>query len=348
MDWLKRIIIFLIISFKLLLYIINTTISNSSIIVYLYLFVIALLSFKYIINIKFDKSSFLKILLIIVISFIIFFMHKDDNIFLYSLLGLVLINEDNKEIIKTIFVSLVIIFILTIILGMVNILPITEAYRTIEGEAQVRTSLGFPNANAAFAYFIPIVLSGIYLFKKDWRFNIGALVSAIIIYSFTKCRTGFYLVIILLMFNFLKKKEISYKFSKNSFIVCFIISILLAFFFGTTKYNSINELLSFRPWYFNQFLNQGVFAWGLGIPENLILDNLYFKLLANYSIVGFCLYYYIYKLGSKLCIKDNKIFIAMIFFNVYNILEAMTIGNFVLIIFIKEIFQSYGVNYEKN
>lgn len=348
MYLLKKIIVFLVISFKLLLYIVNTTISNNYLIVYLYLIIVTLLAFKYIIRIKFNKESFIKTMIIMVISFVMFFLYKDDNIFLYAILGLVLVGEDNKDIVKTIFISLIIIFLLTIILGMLKVLPITESYRTIEGEAQIRNSLGFPNANAAFAYFIPIVLSGVYLFKKDWKFNIISLISAIAIYNFTKCRTGFYLVLIILGFNFLKRKEINYKFAKKSFGLFFIISVLLAFFYGTTKYNGINELLSFRPWYSYQFLKQGIFIWGHGIPDNLILDNLYLKLLANYSVVGLFLYYYIYMCGSKFCLKNRELLFSMIFFNVYNIFEAMTIGNFVLIVLLKELFSSYEVDYEKN
>lgn len=348
MDWLKKIIIFLIISFKLSLYILNTTISSSPFIAYIYVLIILLLSLKYIITINFDKKSFLKAIPIICISFIMFFIYKEDNIFLYSLLGLLLINEDNKEIIKTIFISLIIISLLTIILGEFNILPIIESYRTIEEETQIRISLGFPNANAVFAYFIPIVLSGIYLFKNNWKFNTSLLICSGIIYEFTKCRTGFYLVLLILFFNLLDKGKLNYKLLKNSFIICFIVSILLALLFGTTQNNIINELLSYRPWYAYQFLKQGIFKWGSGIPQNLILDNLYFKILANYSIVGFFLYYYIHKVGSKLLIEDRYLFIAMIFFNIYNIFEAITIGNFVLIIFLKEIFNSYGVHYEKN
>lgn len=247
-----------------------------------------------------------------------------------------------------IFKSLSIVFILTILLGILNVIPISESYRTIDGESQIRTSLGFPNANAAFAYFIPIVLSGIYLFKNNKLFSIITIIIAITIYRFTMCRTGFYLSVIIIFINLFIKNIDYKKFNKNIFMICFVISILLALFFGTTKYNTINELLSFRPWFCYQFLKLGISKWGLGIPDNIILDNLFFKLLANYSIFGIILYYYIYKNGRKICSKDKYLLYAMIFFSIYNIFEAMTIGNFVLIIFLKEIIKSYGVYYEED
>lgn len=348
MDLFKKIIVFLIISFKLSLYIINTTVSSNSVIVYLYLLIVLVMSLKYIVKLRFDTKSFIKSMVILIVSFIIFSIYKEDNIFLYSLLGLILIDEDNEEIIRIIFKSLVLIFVITIILGIFNILPISETYRTIEGEAQIRNSLGFPNANAAFAYFVPIVLSGIYLYKGSKKFTIIVLASSIAIYSFTMCRTGFYLVLGILLINLIIRKKNSIGLNKNTFLICFFVSILLAVLFGTTKYNHVNEFLSFRPWYGYQFLKQGLLGLGAGIPKNMILDNLYLKLLANYSIVGIGMYYYIYNYGIKLCSKDKYLLFAMIFFTIYNIFEAMTIGNFVLIIFLKEIIKSYGVVYEKN
>lgn len=348
MNRLKKIIVFLVIAFKLLLYIVNCVISTNSLITMMYLFLICILSLPFLFKLKFTRESFIKILIIFIVSFIIFYAYKEDNIFLYSLLGLILIDEDNNEIVKVIFKSLSMVFILTILLGILNVIPISESYRTIDGESQIRTSLGFPNANAAFAYFVPIVLSGMYLFKNNKLFSIIAIIIAITIYRFTMCRTGFYLSVIIIFINLFIKNIDYKKFNKNIFMICFIISILLALFFGTTKYNTINELLSFRPWFCYQFLKLGISKWGHGIPDNIILDNLFFKLLANYSIFGIILYYYIYKNGRKICSKDKYLLYAMIFFSIYNIFEAMTIGNFVLIIFLKEIIKSYGVYYEED
>ena len=72
----------------------------------------------------------------------------------------------------------------------------------------------------------------------------------------------------------------------------------------------------------------------MGVPKNIILDNLYLRLLANYSIYGVVIYYYIYNKGSKLCIKDSMLIYTLFFFSLYNIFEAMTIGNFVIIVFL--------------
>lgn len=348
MELQKKFTIFLIVSFKLLLYIVNCTISNSSLLIYGYLLLIVLLSLKYILKIRFDRNSFIRFLILFVISFVIFILYKEDNIFLYLILGLILIDEDNDEIVRVIFYSLVGVFILTLLLGMINILPVSEAYRTIDGEAQIRNSLGFANANAVFAYYIPIILSGIYLFKDNKLFNIIGIICAVILYSFTKCRTGFYLVIVTIVINLIVSHKDNLKLNKNGFVICLIVSLLLSLLFGTTKYNKINELLSYRPWYGYQFLKSGISSWGMGVRNNLILDNLYFKLLANYSIFGIFLYLYIYSKGKNLN-KDNKyLLFAMIIFNIYNIFEAMTIGNFVLIIFLKDIFKSLGVTYEED
>ena len=86
----------------------------------------------------------------------------------------------------------------------------------------------------------------------------------------------------------------------------------------------------------------------MGVSSKIILDNLYLRLLANYSIFGVILYYFIYSKGSKLCFDDSLINNLTFFFLLYNILEAITAGNFIIIIFLKEIFKSFGVVYEED
>ena len=56
MNTLKKLLIFLIVSFKLSLYIINETITTNPLIMYLYVLVIFLLALPTILNLKFDKS----------------------------------------------------------------------------------------------------------------------------------------------------------------------------------------------------------------------------------------------------------------------------------------------------
>ena len=85
----------------------------------------------------------------------------------------------------------------------------------------------------------------------------------------------------------------------------------------------------------------GPLVWGCGIPNNLILDNLYLRLLANYHIVGFGLYYYIFYQGSKLCNNDQKLLFSSLFLLFYGIFESVTVVNFVIVIFLKYIFKSY-------
>lgn len=85
-----------------------------------------------------------------------------------------------------------------------------------------------------------------------------------------------------------------------------------------------------------------------GIPQNLILDNLYLRLLANYGIIGFGLYYYIFNKGFKLCKENKELIFSSFFFLFYGIFEAVTVGNFVIVIFLNEIFKSYRSDYEKS
>ena len=161
MNTLKKLLIFLIVSFKLSLYIINETITTNPLIMYLYVLVIFLLALPTILNLKFDKSSFIKTMTILVISFIMFILYKEDNIFLYAIIALMTLDDDNKEMIKIFFWSSLMIYIITLFLGACGYLQVDDVYRTIDGTSAVRNSLGFANANAVFTYFVHIVLSGI-------------------------------------------------------------------------------------------------------------------------------------------------------------------------------------------
>ena len=95
MDILKKVIIFMVVTFILFIYIINQTIWNSSLVAYLYLIVIFLLSIPFILKLSFNKSSFIKTFLILFISFIMFAVYREDNIFLYSIVALLTMENND-------------------------------------------------------------------------------------------------------------------------------------------------------------------------------------------------------------------------------------------------------------
>ncbi len=345
MNSLKKLIIFMIVSFKLLIYIINQTISNSSIITYLYLLTIVILSLPFLLKLKFDKKLFIRVAIISLISFMMFAIYKEDNIFLYTIAALITTDVKKEDIVKTFFYSGIIIYLFTLILGALNVLPISEVYRTIDGNSEIRTSLGFPNANAVFTYFVPIVLAGLYLYNKKLLYSVIMIIIATILYGSCKSRTGYYLTLIILIVNLLPKKIIIEKVGNKQFVLFTIISIIIAIFFGGSKHNVVNEILSGRPWYYLQFLKQSVFTWGFGVNNGLILDNLYLRLLANYSIIGYLLYLYVYTKGLSLSKDDKYLLFSSFFLLLYGVFEAVTVINFVIVILLSNIFE--GI-YEEN
>lgn len=352
MDIIQKFIIFMVVTFKLQIYIINQTISSNPLITYMYVFLIFLLALPYILKIDFNKNSFIKTFVILFIAFVMFIVLREDNIFLYAIVALLAMDADDKEIVKTFFWSGVIVFAVTILLGNIGVLPISEAYRTLEGETDIRVSLGFPNANAVFTYFVPIVLAGLYLFdKKKMKivYCIIALVIATILFDSCKSRAGYYLVITIIILNLFSKNKFINKLSYHQFAFFGICSIILAFLYGGTIYNDVNLALSGRPYYYLQFLKLGPLAWGMGIPDNLIIDNLFLKILANYGVIGFGLYFYIFNKGLSLA-KDNKfILFASFMLLLYGIFESVTVVNFVIVLLLKRIFINFrGNSYGKD
>lgn len=262
MDLSKRIIIFMVVAFKQLIYIIDETITTSPIIIYGYLLFIIALSLPNILKIKFNKNSFIKVTIIFGISFFMFCIFKEDNVFLYSLLAIITLDEDTDKIVKEFYRSLCIIYLMTIALGYLGILPLNNSYRTIEGTTETRFSLGFANVNAVFTYFIPLFLAGNYLYKNKTKFNIVMVIIATILFVFSRSRTGYYLVLLIICCNILKKQNLVLKIVKNQFLFFFVISVLLALIFGRSKSNYINELLSYRPWYYLNFIKLTPIVWG--------------------------------------------------------------------------------------
>lgn len=341
MKILKKLLIFLVVSFKLMVYIINETIWDSSLVSYVYLFLMFLVAMPLILKLKFRKEFFLKTLGILMISFVIFILYKEDNVFLYALVALLTLGDSEHEIVKMFFYSGVIIFGLTILLGWLDFLPMNDVYRTIDGETDIRISLGFSNANAVFSYFLPIVLAGIYLFDKNKKYNILILIIATILFSFCKSRTGYYLILMAVGLNYFRKNKFIFKINTKSFLMFLIISVLLALLFGNSKYNFVNMILSSRPWCYLNYLKLGPLVWGQGVPENIVLDNLYLRLLANYHVIGLGLYYYIFVGGAKLCQENKKILFGSFFILLYGVFEAVTVVNFVIVIFLRYLFLKY-------
>ena len=343
---LKKIILILAIAFRLFMYIIDTLVGNSYLITISYLMIMLFLFILIIFNKKYSYKKFIFIVFLGIFSSLIFLIYKEDNLFFYFLIAILYEDEDTLKMVKIIFYTSLIMYIIVLILGITDIISSTIAYRNIDGNLDVRRSLGFFNANAVFIYYLPIVLSGYYLFSNVKIFNILVLITATILYFFARSRAGYIVVCLFILLSLFKNNKIIPKLSKNMFGIMTIISILIAILYGQNSTNTINELLSGRPYFSYYYLeNNLVFTFfGNNMINSMILDNFYLRLLVNYGIIGYLVYFYIYRKGSSLLQMDYKLMLCSVIFLIYAFCESSNPSNFVLIIYMQAILKNIGVN----
>ncbi len=211
--------------------------------------------------------------------------------------------------------------------------------RIVHGHRLTRYNLGFGSANGAFIFFFPILTSALYLIndKRNLLITYPLLMGVILlIYYFTKSRTGFITSILLFVimplqanvrfFNLKVLKLIL----RNIVLVFIIISVLIAVFLSMSIYN---ELLAYRPGYWLIHLLQGVYHYNLfGYPWNeyyqgmvtkIPLDNSYISLvLAKGLIFTFIIYLFYYK-GMALLLKfrETKSIIIILSIFVFGLFE---------------------------
>lgn len=317
-------------------------VSNNSLLCYLFVFAIVLLSLFEIFYIKFNRKLFTTFISILFVSFVIFLSNTDDNLFIYSLIALFFIDTDNKDMIKCFFITSLCMYIFTIVLNQFGIIASNDALRSSDLNSTVRYSLGFGHVNSVFLYYLPIAYSFYYLFSDKKYTKIIILLSTIVLFLLSNCRTGFVFSILFILVSFINPEKISMflrKYSKYLFFTLTIVSIVCAVIFGTTKSNIFNQLLSGRLYNAFYYIEKGYMfsLFGSGVKLTLPLDNFYINLLVTRGIIIYFFYLFLYQKGTSL-VKDYKLIIIICFFLLYGMSEASTVCNFALIILIKEIF----------
>lgn len=284
-------------------------------------------------NLKVLKKNFKKMLLLGIGGVIITLMTSSIDYAIACLFAIVFsINKDgDKKFVKYFFISSIILFILTILMSVIGILPENNSIRRVEGETLVRANLGFTGMNTVFLCFLPIVLSFFILYEKKFEKKkllivIITFLISYVLYKATLCRTGFYCsLIMLLLFFFVDKihnSKIVSVFVKYSYIILLVISIGISIIYGNIYENSVNMILTGRPYYWNYYIsNYQLSLTGIDILNKMPLDNAYLTYLYDYGIICFILFAYITFVSQKSIIKNKYILLAFLVFTIYGIFE---------------------------
>lgn len=297
-----------------------------------YLIIIPLaLSIIVLVNKKYTKSILIKIFILLLFFAFSYYNSQSIDILLAIIFSLLFYDREkgDREFIKYFVIVSSILFSLTIILSLLGIINSTTSQRVVNGAIILRKSLGFSHANSAFIYFMPIVLGIMYtkgekLNKPLFIFVIDVI--SIILYAVTLSRTGLLLIIILnflLFFDFIIIRSKIFKMiAKYNYIILLLVSIYLGIKIGVIFENPINELLSYRPFYYNQAISfYGFHIFGSTPNGNIILDNSYLTYLLIYGIIPYIFYTFFQIKTFDFFKNDRKKIIILFIFALYGVLE---------------------------
>ncbi len=346
LTFFEGILVFLCILLK---YLITYGISKSV----LYAFLIFLIIFL-IIDIykkKIRKNEFIKIIILLSISAYMVILYQDVNFLISLIMAVICIRKDNKNYVKKFLIFSILLYSMTIVLYYIGILESKNLIRLTEDGIVTRYSLGFNHPNEVFLFFIPIALAGYYLYSEKKSFYIIIFIVATILYKLSYSRTGYIVVLFILLIHILyKMKNVKIGINKvlpYMFFIFTIISIGVAIIYGNNNSNYISTALSGRPYYWNYYIENGSILSLLGgnSVNGWNLDNLYIYLLVELGIIGYIVYSLIYykslkQLKTK---KDNKLLLIIFIFMIYGLTEMnVIIGsiNFAFAIQLKSIIEN--------
>lgn len=233
--------------------------------------------------------------------------------------------------INTFFKWSLILFLITIFMDIIGVLPTNYSYRNVDGIYVIRKNLGFPGINSLFLCLAPIILS--FWVKYGKKINKGKrliivflmFLLCLIFYKYTLSRTGFLCMIILFTFitfpRIIDNKIAAFIFKYQYFLFA-LFSIFIAMKFGNPYDNGINEILSHRPYYWNLYVsNMRISLLGNELNSNLPLDNTYLTFLYIYGFISYLIISILHIITFKQVRSNFYIYVSLAVFAIYGLFE---------------------------
>lgn len=319
----------IIIFFSILLkYLIIHKVSN--LVLYPYLCGLLFLAFCVVFRKKVKHSELMKIMFLFLISVYFVVYYKDVNFLISFLLAIVCLDKENKSFIKIFMVSSIVLYILNIVFNFMGILPSNNLVRYTESGVITRYDLGFGHPNEVFLFWLPILFSAYYLYGENKAFYLITTLISLILFYLSNCRTGIVCALLLLALGWIQSftgKLKNFRFISIIFLMYSFISILIASKFGSNINDPINVALSYRPYYWNLYLDNNMLFSIFGHNYNTVwyIDNFYLYLLIDLGITGFLLYFILYFLSLKRLHLDYKLVLIIFVFLTYGLFESNVI-----------------------
>ena len=190
--------------------------------IFIYLLFLILLTFIKIVNLSFTKREFINVISIFLIVIFSSVYVGEVNFLVGFLVAISFFKTDLKKFLKNFLLVSCIWYIFVVSSYFLGLVQNNSLIRVLDGSMRVRNSLGFDHVNNVFLYFLPIVLT-LYLLKpKNLKiYSICIFLVSLLLYWFSDCRTGFYCILLFLLFinfsKFFKSKifDLFFKYSSS-------------------------------------------------------------------------------------------------------------------------------------
>lgn len=282
---------------------------------------------------KYSRREMYIILSIVCIGILDFLLGKTSTVLFSAIVISCLKNIDLKKVFKVMFSVRLIAFIIMIILPYLGIIDNNVIYFYRDGQTINRYSFGFSHPNLAHSSFSLIILLWGYInfYKINFAKIFGIEICNFALYKYTCSRTGFLILTIYLLFIYIMKKSnklfnLLPKILNISFIMCIIISFILAI--GYTKVPFIAQLdivFTGRIRYMSMLLKYYSFPIiGKAHYQSILIDNGYFSLIYEGGLLATIWFLLITFKNNKYLINHKKYneMILLIFLWFYCISES--------------------------
>lgn len=290
------------------------------------IFLAIILNIVIILKRKFNKQQLLTIIVIFMLVLVMTYLSKSLDFVVVLLISLMFYKDNIKDFFKIFFISSLGCYLLTIFLYIIGVLENHAIRRFTEDGVIIRNSLGFSHVNGVFKNFLPIVLSGYFLVKEKniRKYNLFIFIISTVLYIISNSRTGYFCILIyLLLTTFLDvmKYKVANRSIKYMFLICTLITFIIANFAGKSINNPINQALSNRPVIWNQYINQYGLLNLVNLNSTSIhMDNTYLTYLLNFGIIIFtCVFIVKYFAIKK--IQNHRILLIILVLSIYGIFE---------------------------
>ena len=219
-------------------------------------------------------------------------------------------NTDTKQIIKLVFWTRVVGFVVLILCSALGIVNDATVMHYRDGTFIERYKLGYGHPNTAHMAFTIIVVLSMYLYGEKMKclHYVILVVCNRITFFFTASRTGFMIcnisVIFWILLQFEKIRKPILKYGRHFYLGLFAITVCAGLLYGHVGFlDRLDGMLTGRIAYISQILKSGSppIIGSKEYSESVMVDNGYITLMYNGGLLAFgWISYYMLCLSKKL------------------------------------------------